>query len=113
MKIDGLIERDCLASVSSLLTLASCKITDCVQILISSRTVRWIDLDPMRGDQMTTGGNSGLYTRQKSGDCVLSFVVPTTRPIRAFFFVVTLGMIQKRMSMRPTMTSGVFCHYIK
>ncbi len=113
MRVDNLIEGDCLASVARLLTLTSCEITGCVQILISSRTVRWVDLDPMRCVQMTTGGDSGFDTRQKRNDCVLSFVVPTTCPIRAFFFVVTLNMIQKRMGMRPTMTGFVFGHYVK
>ncbi len=114
MIIAKLIEGDRFACFASLVTLTSGEVTDGGQILISSRAIRRIDLGPMSGVQTTTGGHSGFDTSQKSGDCVFSFVVPTTRPImKAFLGIVTLGMIQKRMSVRPTMTGFVFCYYVK
>ena len=114
MNVDSLIERNRFARFASLVTLASCKITNGVQLLISGRTVNRIDLDPTIGVQRATGSNVSFDTSQKSGDCVLSFVVPTTSPITTTFLrVVTLGMIQKRMSVSPTMTGGVLGHYVK
>lgn len=114
MNVDSLIERNRLARFASLVTLASCEITNGVQLLISGRTVNRIDLDPTIGVQRATGSNVSFDTSQKSGDCVLSFVVPTTSPITTTFLrVVTLGMIQKRMSVSPTMTGGVLGYYVK
>ena len=114
MIIVDLIERNRLARFASLVTLTSREITDGVQLLISGRTVNRIDLDPTISVQRATGSDVSFDTSQKSGDCVLSFVVPTTSPITTTFLrVVTLGMIQKRMSVSPTMTGGVLGHYVK
>ena len=114
MIIAKLIEGDSFACFASLVTLTSGEVTDGVQTLIRSRAIRRIDLDPMSGVQTTAGGHSGFDTIQKSGNCVFSFVVPTTRPIMsAFLGVVTLGVIQKRMSVRPTMTDFVFGQNVK
>ncbi len=113
MIIVDLIERNRFTGLTSLVTLTSGPITDGVQLLISRRTVSRIDLVPMSFVKSAAGSNVSFDTSQKSNDCVLSFVVPTTGPIRAFFFVVTLGVIQKRMRMRPTMTGFILGHYVK
>ena len=114
MIIVDLIERNRFTGLTSLVTLTSREITDGVQLLIGGRTVTRIDLDPMSFVESATGSNVSFDTSQKSGDCVLSFVVPTTSPITTTFLrVVTLGMIQKRMSVSPTMTGVVLGHYVK
>ena len=114
MIIVDLIEWNRFACFAGLVTLTSGKITDGVQTLISSRAIRRIDLNPTSGVQTTTGGDSVFDTSLKSGNCVFSFVVPKTRPITsALLGIVTLGMIQKRMSVRPTMTGFVFCQNVK
>jgi hypothetical protein len=94
MIIANLIEGDSFACLASLVTLTSNKVTNSVQTLIRSRAIRRINLDPMSGVKTTTSGHSGFDTIQKSGNCVFSFVVPTTRPIMsAFLGIVTLGVI--------------------
>lgn len=111
MNINGLIERNGLARVASCLTLGSREITDGVQILIRSRTISRIDLDPMSGVQTTTSGDGGLDTSQKTICCGIRTVA--TRPITKTVFVDRANVIQKRRRMRPTMTHFVLGHHIK
>ena len=111
MNVDGLIEGDGLPSFASSVTLGGSEITDSVQILISSRTVSRIDLNPMSGVQTTTSGDSGFDTTQKTicfGICAVA-----TSPITKTVFVDRANVIQKRMRMSPTMTHFVLGHYIK
>lgn len=111
MKVDGLIERNGLARVASCLTLGSGEITDGVEILIRSRTISWIDFDPMLCVQTTTSGDSGFDTSQKTIGFGIRAVA--TSPITKTVFVDRANVIQKRMKMSPTMTGFVFGHYIK
>lgn len=109
--VNGLIERNGLASIASCLTLASREITNGVQTLISSRTVNRIDLDPMSGVQTATGGNGSFDTSQKS--LGFSFGTIATSPKAKTVFVNATSVIQKSVIVRPTMTGLVLGDHVK
>jgi hypothetical protein len=111
MNVASLIERNGLARVASGLTLGSGEITDGVKILISSRTIRRIDLNPMSGVETTTGGDSGFDTSQKSGG--LGFSTIATSPKAKTVFVDPTCMIEKSVIVSPTMTDIVLGDHIK
>ncbi len=109
--VGGLIERNGLARVASSLTLTSREITDGVETLISSRTVNWIDLDPMSGVQTATGGDGSFDTSQKS--LGFSFGTIATSPKAKTVFVNATSVIQKSVIVSPTMTGLVLGDHVK
>ena len=111
MNINSLIESDDLARFASCLTLASREITEDIETLISRRTVRRIDLDPMLRSKTTASSDMRLYASQKTLGSGIRAVA--TSPITKTVFVDRANVIQKRMRMSPTMTSFVFSHYVK
>lgn len=113
MNVEGLIERNGLARVASCLTLGSGEITDGVQLLISSRTVSRIDLDPMSCIETTTGSESSFDTITKSDDGRFDFGQIPTSPITLTVFGNGANVIQKRMRMSPTMTDFVLSDDVK
>ena len=113
MSVESLIERNGLARVASCLTLGSGEITDGVQLLISSRTVSRIYLNPMSGVETTTSGESGFDTIAKSDDSGFDFGQIPTSPITLTVFGNGANVIQKRMRMSPTMTGFVLGDDVK
>lgn len=113
MNVESLIERNGLARVASCLTLGSCEITDCVQLLISSRTVSRIDFDPTIGVETTTGSDVSFDTIAKSDDSGFDFGQIPTCPITLTVFGNGANVIQKRMRMSPTMTGFVLGNDVK
>lgn len=113
MNVESLIERNGLARVASYLTLGSGEITDGVQLLISSRTVSRIDLNPMSGVETTTSGESSFDTIAKSDDGSFDLGQIPTCPITLTVLGNGANVIQKRMRMSPTMTDFVLSDDVK
>lgn len=113
MNVDSLIEGDCLACFTSFVTLASREITDGVQILISSRTVSRIDLDPMTCVQRTACSDMSFDAIAKTNYRVFDFGQRKASPITAQFGIGTTSVIKKSMIVSPTMTGLILSHYVK
>jgi len=113
MNVDSLIERNGLTRFASGLTLGGGKITDGVQLLISSRTVSRINFDPMTEIKITTGSDGSFDASQKTISFRFSGTDFATCPKAKTVLVDSANMIHKRTIMSETTTRSIFGDNIK